>query len=574
MRLHSIAGLVLSAALVWASSEPVFAFQQLDPDDYRYIARAAQLEADFAGNFPDAVLVENRWDHLWWMDTGSEVRFVRPSVVLSFWLDRRIWGDSIEGHLLTNVLLELACCLLAVSILLRILGPGLPALASGLLFSAFACHAETVWYLSGRTDTLAALGFFLGFALHVHAGGKREWPRYLALPAYAFAIVSKELTLTLPIFVLLHDLWIEKRGGSLRELWRRDYRLHACYAGLALAYLAFRQIFIAARGGSSLVFPYFVSPASPGFPGHVLTQLSDYALNLFGAGITKPFLQATELPGWRLASGLALAAAAVLVPLLLLPRERRLWLLLLVGLLTWLPTSVVYVSERYLFLPSFALAGVVGLVLSRLRAKLPLYLVMLLASGLWISHQFYWLRKKNEVVARIPREPVALELKLRELGLSIARGGRVLFLNFPGNWVHAQFFEDQLRVLYRDPGLECRILSLMPVSSGMARGLELERVDARTLRVSARGPLLDASGTLFPWVRFEPGTRIQGPRLGFSVEVIAGSTTSSSELLFRFREPLDSYVLLHFVPPAAAVQERDLPPGHLILQGKLRVVKP
>jgi hypothetical protein len=40
----------------------------------------------------ERALVENRWDHLWWIADRDPVRFWRPTVLASFAVDRAIWG--------------------------------------------------------------------------------------------------------------------------------------------------------------------------------------------------------------------------------------------------------------------------------------------------------------------------------------------------------------------------------------------------------------------------------------------------------------------------------------------------
>src|SRR5262249_32119241 len=137
---------------------PIFGLPQLEPDDYRYLSLVDDLRGGRV-SWVAAATVENRWDHLWWIDTDAVVRFFRPTVILSFLLDDLVPGGSPAGLLATNLLLHLACCLLAALLIFRIAGSGLGAALGSLLFAAFACHAETIWYVSGRTDTLAALGF-------------------------------------------------------------------------------------------------------------------------------------------------------------------------------------------------------------------------------------------------------------------------------------------------------------------------------------------------------------------------------------------------------------------------------
>ena len=81
--------------IVLGTAWPLFSNPQLESDDFRYLHSVQRLERDFFGHFLEASLVENRWDHLWWVDMKETVRFYRPTVVLSYWLDNLLYGDDV-----------------------------------------------------------------------------------------------------------------------------------------------------------------------------------------------------------------------------------------------------------------------------------------------------------------------------------------------------------------------------------------------------------------------------------------------------------------------------------------------
>ena len=99
-----LASFGLVVLIVVCTCWPVFANPQLDPDDYRYLQLVQSLDRDFFGSFLDASIVENHWDHLWWSDMEGRVRFFRPIVISSYWLDSKLYGDNTAlGMLITNV---------------------------------------------------------------------------------------------------------------------------------------------------------------------------------------------------------------------------------------------------------------------------------------------------------------------------------------------------------------------------------------------------------------------------------------------------------------------------------------
>lgn len=129
--------------------------------------------------------------------------YYRPVVMLSFALDRALWGASPFGFHLTNVLLHAA----AAGLLARLaaaagLGPG-ASLAAALAFLAHPVQTEAVTYVSGRTDVLAAV-FVLG-ALLAWRRARRATDAWAAATAGAFvaALLCKEAVALLPLALLL-----------------------------------------------------------------------------------------------------------------------------------------------------------------------------------------------------------------------------------------------------------------------------------------------------------------------------------------------------------------------------------
>ncbi len=74
-----IASFVCSLIIVAITARPVFTIPQLEPDDYRYLHQVQLLDQNFFGNIINASVVENHWDHLWWIDVKENVRFFRPT---------------------------------------------------------------------------------------------------------------------------------------------------------------------------------------------------------------------------------------------------------------------------------------------------------------------------------------------------------------------------------------------------------------------------------------------------------------------------------------------------------------
>ncbi len=295
---------------------------------------------------------------------ASPVRYYRPLAVLSLWLDRQAWGANPLGFHLTNVLLNaLVLALLglvaAASLKLQSSSPDpgtrnpepqtalLPVLLGVMLFGLHPAHVESVAFISGRTDLLAAAFALVAllFLLRYRAGGR--WP-WLAgsTAAYLLALLSKESVLLLPLLALVAP------GPTAR---RRTWLPAAVLGLVAVAFAAVRTLVV----GSPLL------PAAD--PGRwlmlVLNAVGRYAqLSVFPFTHRLVYADPDVFAsfGWPTVAG-AVALAGLLFVAVRLRRTvvgfgAAWFLLFLLPAANLFPTGVSFLSERFLYLP---LAGLV-----------------------------------------------------------------------------------------------------------------------------------------------------------------------------------------------------------------------
>lgn len=139
-----------------------------DLDDYRYLLEVRDIDDGNPHAWRTAWIVENRWDQAWWLQTGTLVRFFRPLVAASYWLDARLGGLHPGGYVLSNVLLHLTAALLFCACLRRLLDRRWPAMAAAVAFGVHGAHWENVAYVAGRTDTIAAIPFLGAILAYLH----------------------------------------------------------------------------------------------------------------------------------------------------------------------------------------------------------------------------------------------------------------------------------------------------------------------------------------------------------------------------------------------------------------------
>ena len=551
---------------------PVLEFPQLEPDDFRYLSILQDLATGKRTGLMDACIVENRWDHLWFTETDAIVRFFRPTVLLSYWIDTQMFVRPLVEDpqaafavlLRTNIALQLGCALLVLVLLLRVVDAWAAVLGS-VLFASFACHAETIWYVAGRTDTLAALGFLAALALHVH-GDRLRALRWLALPAFAFALVTKELTIALPILCVLWDLWGARRAGSLGAVLRRDRWLWLAYLAIVASFWTLRTVVLGGATGSDLGEPYFVAPLSAAFPLHLVTESVSYAANAAWASITAPFATWQRLPGPTLVGGLVAIVLFVGLAGWSWRRSARARVFVAFALLTWAPTSFVYVSERYLYLPSVALACLVAIAASR-KPRVAIAALVLV----WSAHQAHTLHWKHTQVAGYPRSAIGMGWLIRGAQREFAQHRNVLCIHLPIDVVHAQFLEEQVRVELANPMLTVRTASLLDREQPYLPPPIVRQIDAHTIELTGH-PLIPNSH-IFRWLPLEAGRAVHAPRLGFQVRVLEGSTKTCSRIRIRFDEPLSRWTILRFQPGPPQRPGQPIPDGARIRQGALQLVR-
>ena len=190
---------------------------------------------------------------LGWMLTATVMGHWSPVAWLSFAADYSVGGLDPRVFHATNVALHAVNAALVCVVARRLLGLArreraeedgsdrasalnAGALATALLFALHPLRAETVAWISDRRDILCATFVLLAvwaYLRAIAATGRLQggWP-LVSLAAFAAALGSKGVAMTLPALLLLLDWYPLRRGGAG---WRALLREKAPYVALALA---------------------------------------------------------------------------------------------------------------------------------------------------------------------------------------------------------------------------------------------------------------------------------------------------------------------------------------------------
>ena len=183
-----------------------------------------------------------------WMFTSTLLGHYIPLTWLTLGLNYAVGGMNPWGYHLGNLLLHGAAVALFYLVARRLLAAGFgesrldaPAMVAGAAFAALAfgvhpLRAESVAWLTERRDVLCAVFYLLAVLAYLR-GADRGSPvhgrwRALSVAAFAAALLSKAMAMTLPATLLLLDVYPLRRT---RLGWRALVREKAAYLALAAA---------------------------------------------------------------------------------------------------------------------------------------------------------------------------------------------------------------------------------------------------------------------------------------------------------------------------------------------------
>ncbi|MEW6409167.1 MAG: tetratricopeptide repeat protein [Nitrospirota bacterium] len=141
--------------------------------------------------------------------------YLRPVSGLSFIFDHTIWYDNATGYHLTNVLIHSISSML-VFVLIRLLGlPTTIAFVISILFALHPVHAESVAWVSGRTDILSTMFFLLSFIAYIKYRESGEIKAIIAASIFfLFSVLSKEIGISLILIILAYELMLIRHKDS------------------------------------------------------------------------------------------------------------------------------------------------------------------------------------------------------------------------------------------------------------------------------------------------------------------------------------------------------------------------
>jgi len=223
------------------------------------------------------------WENVIWAFTSlnGDTSYWHPLTWISHQLDCEVFGLEAGWHKTVNVIFHCYNSLLLYGLLRRFPLSVQNCLVIAVLFASHPLHVESVVWVSERKDVLST--FFGLLTLHLYFGyaANRSPKRYLGvIAAYACALMSKPMVVTLPVLMLLLDRWPLQQGlikpNRLPEkgfLLFEKFPLFAMSLGIAALTITAQQDLGIVPTLTELSAPYRLANALDSYCWYVLKML-------------------------------------------------------------------------------------------------------------------------------------------------------------------------------------------------------------------------------------------------------------------------------------------------------------
>jgi hypothetical protein len=159
-----------------------------------------------------------------WAFTSFHEANWHPLTWLSHMADCQLFGLKSGPHHLVNVALHAANVLLLFLLLQRATGAVWRSFLVAALFAVHPLNVETVAWVAQRKSLLCTVFSLLTIAAYGRYVQRPEWKNYtVVVAAFALALLSKPMAVSLPLILLILDYWPLERCEDLpfRRKWVR-----------------------------------------------------------------------------------------------------------------------------------------------------------------------------------------------------------------------------------------------------------------------------------------------------------------------------------------------------------------
>lgn len=144
----------------------------------------------------------------------------RPFLPLSFAIDYWFWRLNPLGYHISNLVFHIANAMLIFCLITLITRDRFISLFTSLFFLTHPIQTESVTWISGRADVLFLFFYLLSLIAYINYTKTKEMILYLfSLMVFSFSLLSKEMAVSLPLILILYDMFYGKKEKiSLRAI--------------------------------------------------------------------------------------------------------------------------------------------------------------------------------------------------------------------------------------------------------------------------------------------------------------------------------------------------------------------
>lgn len=304
--------------------------------------------------------------------------YYRPLFTAYLTLNYKLFGLWEPGWHLMNLLVHCGATVVVFFLIKRLSGDHLIATLAALIFGLHPAHVESVSWISGIPDPLAALFYvpsLIWYARYRTNGDKKFL--FASVIAYGLSALCKETPLSLPLVFIVWELTRTKARQSFSARGREIILQMIPFAVVAGVYLAVR---FSVLGRISWKHPFMAQ-----VPDSAIWMTVPYVFVSYLRHLVAPFYLGLIYGTSFIYSAtdprflLPLALIAALAVLLWTYRQRltgQVWTalaLIVAPLLPVLNLKVFHyeyiIQDRYLYLPSIGFCYLIAIALSRLSQK-------------------------------------------------------------------------------------------------------------------------------------------------------------------------------------------------------------
>lgn len=249
-----------------------------------------------------------------WAFTAMHSANWHPLTWLSHALDWQMYGSKPAGHHATNLIFHTANTLLLAWVLYRMTRAVWKSLFVAGLFALHPLHVESAAWVAERKDVLSAFFWFLAMLAYVRYAEKPSFRRYsLVLLAFVLGLLSKPMTVSLPIALLILDYWPLGRFApkSALSAWKPLILEKVPLFALSAASCVITVIAQQSRGAVMMMEDY---PFGGRLANAVVAYAKYLAKMIWPSGLAAYYPYVKSLPAWEIAaSAVFLAMISVLV---------------------------------------------------------------------------------------------------------------------------------------------------------------------------------------------------------------------------------------------------------------------